>query len=96
MAQTIYIGDNSATSVSKVIFSEQDFVNLVYEYMGGDARNYLEQILEQRNETTRELNEVTRELDEIKSPWSSTIYDGGWNDGYESGYQEGLGAAPEE
>ncbi len=44
MVQTIYIGDNNVTSVAKVIFSEQDFVSLVFEHMGGDAGNYLELI----------------------------------------------------
>lgn len=50
LAQTIYIGDDVATSQMKVLFNEQDFINLIEEYMGRDVRNYLESLIRHQKE----------------------------------------------
>ena len=40
MPQTLYIGDSI-----KVIFDRRDFVDLVEQTLGIDARNYLEELI---------------------------------------------------
>lgn len=56
--------------------------------MGRDARNYLESIISVRDE-------AIRASDEMGNPFRATIYDGGWDDGYKTGYQDGLDAVSE-
>lgn len=50
---TLYIGHDAVTAGMKVLFSEQDFVNLVREKMGNDSAEYIQNIMTQRDEAAR-------------------------------------------
>lgn len=43
MSKTLYIGDEI-----KVLFGEENFIELVDEMMGNDAKNYLKRLLAQK------------------------------------------------
>lgn len=77
MAETVYIGDDREM---KVLFCEQDFINLVWERLGRDAGIILEEIIEARDELARENEELSTE----------ERYEVGWSDGHSAGYQEGY------
>ena len=76
MATTIYIGNDITTSTMKTLFGEQDFVDLVDEYMGRDSRRYLNDIIEQRNDAIKERDEAIK----------YGGYSGGYQDGFDAGF----------
>ena len=45
MPETLYIGSDINTAETKVLFDERDFVDLVDQYMGCDARRYIERLI---------------------------------------------------
>ena len=45
MPKTLYIGDDITTAETKVLFAQQDFIDLVERHMGCDARSYLEHLI---------------------------------------------------
>ena len=49
--------DTSVDSKTETISTEADFVRLVDEYMGADARNYHENLIEHKDELIAELKE---------------------------------------
>ena len=53
MPETLYIGSDINTAETKVLFDERDFVDLVEERLGSDARKYLEGIIARRDEAIR-------------------------------------------
>ena len=72
--ETLYIGHDLTTAQREVIFSEKDFVALVYEHLGRDCEEYLKSIIESRDEALRDyhncaedLMSVTERLDEALS-----------------------------
>ena len=87
MAKTVYIGDDREM---KVLFCEQDFVNLIWERLGRDAGMHLEDMLLLNKQELEDAYERGRlaGLDECDD---GTAYDNGREDGYEDGYSDGYG-----
>ena len=81
MPETLYIGSDINTAETKVLFGEQDFVELIDEHLGRDARQYCEEIISQRDDAMRQLAYFER--------------DGGYDGGYQDGFDAGLAAAEE-
>lgn len=94
MADTIYIGDDREM---KVLFDERDFIDLVYEKLGGDAARFLEDIIDHHSAETNDAYERGRlaglEESDDGSAYAAGCEDGyesGWSDGHSAGYQEGY------
>lgn len=67
MPETLYIGSDINTAETKVLFDEQDFLELVEERMGRDARAHIESI-EERHKLALE--------DAYNDGWSDGYEDG--------------------
>lgn len=80
MTHTFYIGNDIATAESVQIFCEEDFVRMVDERPGRDASNYINSIIEQRNDAIKERNEAIKD---VEADCLSC-------DAYECGYDDGL------
>lgn len=81
MPKTLYIGSDISTAETKVLFGEYDFVELVDEYLGRDAKQYLAEIIKQRDDAIQELAYLNR--------------CGDYDDRYQDGFDAGLAAAEE-
>lgn len=64
--ETLYIGHDAATAEMKVIFDEQNFVDLVQEQLGSDARRYLEAIISDRNHCKEAADKALGEADYLE------------------------------
>lgn len=78
MTHTLYMGNDITTAEPVQIFCEEDFVRLVDERLGRDASNYVNSIIERRNDAIKERDEAIR--------------DGGYDSGYQDGFDAGLAA----
>lgn len=81
MTHTIYIGNDIATAGPVQIFCEENFVRMVDERLGRDASNYVNSIIDERNDAIKERDEA--------------IKDGGYDSGYQDGFDAGLAAGEE-
>lgn len=79
MPETIYIGNDINTAKTKVLFDERDFVELVGERLGTDARRYIEQLIEQRDAIHEQYKEALADVnywkdicDQLESETSAT------------------------
>lgn len=79
MTHTLYIGNNITTAEPVQIFCEEDFVHVVDERLGRDASDYVNNIIEQRNDAIKERDDV--------------LYEPDYDAGYDDGYSDGLAAA---
>lgn len=75
MAHTLYIGNDITTAEPVQIFCDEDFVRMVDERLGRDTSNYVNYIIEERNDVIKERDELLDEPD----------YDAGYIDGYNDG-----------
>lgn len=81
MTHTFYIGNDIATAEPVQIFCEENFVRMVDERLGRDASNYVNSIIDERNDAIKERDEA--------------IKDGGYDSGYQDGFDTGLAAGEE-
>lgn len=88
MAETIYIGDDITTAEMKVLFGEQDFIDLVYERLGQNAGAYLENMLISGYQLEEAYN--LGRLAGLDENDEATAYDAGREDGYDAGYSDGF------
>lgn len=86
MTHTLYIGNDITTAEPVQIFREEDFVRVVDERLGRDASNYVNNIIEQRNDAVKERDEFLDEPD----------YDAGYIDGYNEGLAAVMGEKNDE
>ena len=78
---TLFIENDIVAAEPVQIFREEDFVRMVDEQLGRDARDYLNSIIECKNDAIKSLNE--------------TIKDGGYDGGYQDRFDAGLAATEE-
>jgi len=71
MAHTIELTDGRVD----VIFGMEDFLQLVDEYLGMDARNWLEECLEENYIEESEFEKTQAELTEKSDKLAETLYD---------------------
>lgn len=83
MAETLYIGNDILAAKTEILFSEQQFVNLVDQYMGSDAAKYLERCLQSTGDDMREHER------EVQDAYDAG-YEHGLMDGHDGGYDEGM------
>lgn len=93
--ETLYIGHDVATAEMKVLFSEQDFVDLVSQYMGCDAALYLKGLIQlNEDEKRRHELELADAYDEGASDaWNRhdfEEFENGKEEGYQEGYDDGY------
>ena len=79
MTHTLYIGNDITTAEPVQIFCDEDFVRMVDERIGRDASNYVNSIIEERNDVIKERDELLDEPD--------------YQSGYDEGYADGVVAA---
>lgn len=82
MTHTLYIGNDIAAAEPVQIFCEEDFVRMVDERLGRDASDYINSIIEQRNDAIKERDDA--------------LYEPDCDAGYDDGYSDGLAAATRE
>lgn len=96
--RTLYIGENVVNSATKVLFDDKDFIDLVEQYMGSDAAQYLIELIGDREEDVRIAYDHG-----IADAWCahgaedyaegmSVGYEDGYDKGYTAGYCDGMNA----
>ena len=96
--RTLYIGENVVNSATKVLFDDKDFIDLVEQYMGSDAAQYLIELIGDREEDIRIAYDHG-----IADAWCahgaedyaegmSVGYEDGYDKGYTAGYCDGMSA----
>ena len=58
MTHTLYIGNDITTVEPVQIFSEDDFVRMIDERLGRDASDYVNSIIDERNDAIKERDEA--------------------------------------
>mgnify|MGYP006991703168 CR=1 FL=1 len=84
MAKTIYIEKPNGFTYTEVVFNIRDFVELIAKELGPSARDYLEDLINERDDATRRVLELEEECD------PETAYQQGYTAGYDDGYDDGL------
>lgn len=89
MPKTLYIGDEI-----KVLFGKENFIELVDEMMGNDAKNYLRRLLTQEFAEGHRLG--YREAEDFYCDDEDSNYMAGYDDGYDEGWADGHAAGESE
>ena len=87
MAKTIYIERPDGTTSNTVIFKTRDFLNVIREELGEDARRFIAEIVEEKDDAAQRVIELEEECDPETAYQQG--YDAGYNDGYDDGLRDG-------
>ena len=92
MPETLYIGSDINAAETKVLFDERDFFDLVDQYMGHDARRYVERLITADKQSLEDAYMKGRAegLEEGTDSDSQLAYENGHEDGYDEGYDDGY------